>query len=236
MQVTKEALAANLALVRAAIIAAAVRAGRKPEDVRLLAVTKTVDAAAAAALFSLGATDLGENRPIEGAAKAAATAAALSGAGAPAWHLIGHLQRNKVRKTIPVFRVIHSVDSARLLEELEAEAGRQGIRLTVFAEINVSGEERKTGMKAEEAEGFCRRASEMKNIDLSGLMTMAPYSDNPENARPVFRGLRALRDELNAKSVHSKPLKELSMGMSGDFEVAIEEGATWVRIGTRLFE
>ena len=225
--------AARLRSVRERIAAALERAGRPPGSCRLLAVTKNRSPEEIAELARAGQVHLGENRVQEADLKL--PACRHLGVDAE-WHLIGHLQRNKVKKALSLFEAIHSVDSARLLEAIARGADARSVRPDVFLEVNVSGEEAKYGFSPAQAEEACRCAAGFPTLRLVGLMTMAPFTDDPETVRPVFKGLRKLRDDLNARSAYSEALTELSMGMSGDFEVAAEEGATWVRVGTALFE
>ena len=207
----------NLASVRTRIEAACRRAGRDPASVTLVAVTKTVGLDQVRELQALGVTDFGENRVQDGLPKARALPQAR-------WHFIGSLQRNKVRKALSAFQVVHSVDSAELAAQIAQVAAETGWTGEVLIEVNVAGEEQKGGVPLEAAEGLIRS---LKGLRVTGLMTMAPLDADPEQARPVFRKLRELRDRLG--------LEHLSMGMSQDFEVAIEEGATLVRVGTALF-
>jgi hypothetical protein len=233
MPASEETIAANLKSVRERIAAALERSGRAFDSCRLLAVTKHRSAEEVAALARAGQTDMGENRVQEADGKIPECA----GLGVDAnWHLIGHLQRNKVKKALALFGTIHSVDSVRLLEAIAREAESRGVRPDVFLEVNVSGEESKHGFAPGDVEDACRRAAKLESLRLVGLMTMAPFTDDAETVRPFFKALRELRDDLNTRAVYSGSLTELSMGMSGDFEVAAEEGATWVRVGTALFE
>jgi pyridoxal phosphate enzyme (YggS family) len=223
---TRMILAERVASVRSRIAAAAHRAGRDPAAVTLVAVTKTVSAEVATIAATLVA-DLAENRPQELWKKVAAAPAAR-------WHLIGHLQRNKIDRTLPLVTLIHSVDSERLLEALDTHGRKRGVPAAVLLEVNCSREPAKGGFAVEALPPLSEKLAALEGVALRGLMTMAAYSDNPENARPPFAELRRLRDELRLRS--GLELPELSMGMSGDFEVAVEEGATLVRIGTTLFE
>jgi len=226
-------IAENIADVRRRIAAAAARGGRDPGGVRLVAVTKTVGPAEVAAVLAAGVSEIGENR-VRDALSTAAAVRPPEGL-RPRWHMVGHLQRNKVRAALELFEVVHSVDSARLLEALAAETARREQRLEVLLEVNVSGEESKYGLPAEAVAGVLERAAGHERLDVTGLMTMAPFVEDPEEVRGVFSRLRELRDELNRRAACPRPLVELSMGMTGDFEVAVEEGATIVRIGTALF-
>jgi hypothetical protein len=235
--VPPERLALNLARVRAELSAAAVQANRVPGTVRLVAVTKYVGAAEVGELLRLGVTEFGENRIQPAHLKIAALAGAVQQASAH-WRMIGHLQTNKVRDALKDFSALDAVDSVRLLEAIAGEARKLGRgKIPCLAEVNVSGEAQKYGLKPDELEAFLRRAGELPEIDLQGLMCMAPYNDDAEKySRPVFKGLRELFEHANAARWYSHPLTELSMGMSGDFHVAIAEGATLVRIGSALFE
>lgn len=217
-----------LAEVKVKIEAACRRAGRSPDDVEIVAVTKTHGAETVDEAWRAGLSIIGENKVQEAAWKKPASASG------PSWHLIGHLQGNKVRHALALFDVIHSVDSARLADRINAVADDMGASPRILLEVNVSGEKSKSGLKPEEVEGVLRHiAAECPRITVEGLMTMAPFSENPEDARPFFRRLRELRDALERSLGVGLP--RLSMGMSGDFEVAVEEGATWVRLGTVLF-
>lgn len=225
-------LRARLARVRQAIEVATVRSGRRPGDVTLVGVTKTVGPEQVREAVELGITNFGENRVQEAEAKIEALAGQL-----PAsihWHLIGHLQSNKARKAARLFSLIESVDTLDLAIALNRIAEESRARLAILLEVNVSGEASKFGfVPAALAEVFPRMI-ELPGIDVRGLMTVAPAVAEPEAARLVFRGLRELRDRLSSSHPRAD-LRELSMGMTGDFPVAIEEGATMVRIGRALF-
>ena len=215
--------------IEARILAACVRAGRVRTDVTLVAVTKYVSADIAALLPELGVFDLGESRPQELWRKAAALANEVR------WHLIGHLQRNKIEKTLPLVHLIHSVDSERLLGALNAEAAKQSRPIDVLLEVNMSREANKHGFSPDEALAMDPvQVRRYDRITVRGLMTMAAASENPELSRPTFAELHRLRDRLQAE--FGPHLQHLSMGMTNDFEVAVEEGATLVRIGSALFE
>lgn len=215
--------------VRERIEAACARARRAADGVTLVAVTKTVPVEVAALLPGLGVRDLGESRPQELWRKAAA----LPGA---SWHLIGHLQRNKVERTLPLVAMIHSGDSLRLLSELDEEAGREGRTLDVLLEVNASREASKHGFSPQEVPLLGPAIDKLRHLRVRGLMAMAAYEADPERCRPTFALVRELRDRLRGSVGPRHPLDHLSMGMSNDFEVAIEEGATLVRLGTVLFE
>jgi pyridoxal phosphate enzyme (YggS family) len=214
-------IARNLAAVRGRISAAAERAGRSPGDITLVGISKTHPADAVLAAYTAGLCDFGENRVGEAAAKIDALRARDV---APRWHLVGHLQRNKVAAALNLFDILHSVDSERLAEAISAQATRP---VRVFIEVNVAGEASKFGVPPGEAAGLAERIGVLPNLDLLGLMTVAPRVDDPEDVRRVFRTLRELRDALG--------LRELSIGMTDDFEVAVEEGSTLVRVGRAIF-
>jgi pyridoxal phosphate enzyme (YggS family) len=224
-------LADRVAAVRGRIAAACARAGRDPAEVTLVAVTKTVSPRVAAVMPELGVSDLGENRPQELWRKAEALKPLPV-----RWHLIGHLQRNKVERTLPLVHLIHSIDSVRLALAVAIEGRKRGIRARVLLEVNTSGEEQKHGFRPDELKAAVPELACLP-LDINGLMGMAAYSDDPQRARPAFAELRHLSDRFwnDWVMVDDRP-RDLSMGMSGDFEVAIEEGATLVRIGTTLFE
>lgn len=223
-------LADRLAAVEERLRAACARAGRPRADVTLVAVTKTVSPEIAALLPALGVVDLGESRPQELWRKAAALAVPVR------WHLIGHLQRNKVERTLSLVHCIHSVDGLRLLDSIEAEAARAGLTPEVLLEVNVAGEATKGGFAPAEMPGLTPALAALRHVRVRGLMTMAAYTEDPRKARPTFAGLRMLRERLRAALGDAAALPHLSMGMSNDFEVAVEEGATLVRLGTVLFE
>lgn len=218
----------RLEVVEERLAAACRRAGRARADVTLVAVTKTVSAALASLLPELGLLDLGENRPQELWQKAPQLPTQVR------WHLIGHLQRNKVERTLPLVHLIHSVDSLRLLHALEAEAARQGRTVSVLLEVNASHEANKHGFDPLEVGGLAPTLAELRHVHVKGLMTMAALVDDPEQCRPTFVLLRELRDLLSGQLEPPHTLDQLSMGMSNDFEVAVEEGATLVRLGTVL--
>ena len=229
----QQRIAANLQRIRSEIADAAPRAGRSGDDVQVVAVTKAVGIKEIAALVALGQVNLGENRVEQVVPRAAE--AAQKGLEVT-WHMIGHLQRRKVRDLLPVAGLIHGVDSLRLAAEIDKRRGAADRPpMPALLEVNVSGEGQKYGLRPDEVEEVLRNAAAMEHLDLRGLMTMAPFVDDAELTRPVFRALRELRDRLNEANVYPKPLTELSMGMSQDYTVAVEEGATIVRIGTAIF-
>lgn len=211
---------------------ACARSGRSREEVRLIAVTKYVSTETTIAAVRHGLLQLGENRWQDAQAKWHALQD-IDGP-APTWHFIGSLQTNKVKEVVGRFACIHSLDRPSLAKEINRKAEQLGIRVPCLLQVNVSGEDTKHGLPPEELRGFAATLADLPFIQPAGLMTMAPYEAEPEETRPVFRSLRELRDELNRAAVLPEPLHELSMGMSNDFEIAVEEGATWLRLGTVL--
>lgn len=224
-------LAGNLADLRRRIERAAQRADRSAHEITLVAVTKYVGSPVAAALAEAGCLDLGESRPQE-VWKKSENLSTLS----VRWHLIGHLQRNKVHRTLPLVHLIHSIDSLRLLEEIDRESALIHRRMPVLLEVNISGDASKHGFSPGEMAQCVQAAGNLKNVQVRGLMAMASREGDLASARNDFRQLRQLRDQLHQQHELQVSLEELSMGMSGDFEVAIEEGATILRIGSVLFE
>ncbi|MGM0689799.1 MAG: YggS family pyridoxal phosphate-dependent enzyme [Bacillota bacterium] len=218
-------LAENYKALLENIDQAARRAGRDPESVKLIAVTKTVGIDEVRRAAALGITDFGENRVQEAAAKVANIPEVR-------WHFIGHLQSNKVKDVLTAYTLIHSLDRPSLARALQRSAERINGKVDALVQVNVSGEESKYGLAPEGLKEFLYQASSYDRIIIKGLMTMAPFVDNPEDTRIYFRRLRQLRDENATRSLD---LSELSMGMTNDYMVAVEEGATMVRIGTALF-
>ena len=225
-----EAIQDNLARVQAAIAQAARRAGRRPEEVRLIAVSKTFDAAAVRQAVAAGARDLGENRVQEAAGKVGA----VRGEGLR-WHLIGHLQSNKARLAVKTFDVIHTVDSVELAERLARICDEEQRRLDVLVQLDLGHEATKTGADESDLPAIVEALDRARFLSLTGLMTLPPLFEDVERVRPFFRRLRGIRDRLNQQRTAERRLNELSMGMSHDFQVAIEEGATMVRVGTAIF-
>jgi hypothetical protein len=213
--------------VRERIRAACRRAGRQEAEIGLVAVSKTHGPEKVREVAACGISVFGENKVQEAASKIPECPGNLT------WHLVGHLQRNKAAKAVELFDLIHSVDSLRLIEAIDRVAADMGKTARVLLEVNVSGEGTKFGLKPEEVAGVLSAANKLARVEIRGLMTMPPLTENPEDARPYFRRLRELRDSLRGATGHA--LAELSMGMSHDFEVAIEEGAHWIRVGTALF-
>lgn len=223
-------LAQRCQAVEERIAAACRRAGRPRQDVTLVAVTKTVTPEVAGLLAETRYLDLGESRPQELWHKAALLPATVR------WHLIGHLQRNKLERTLPRVHLIHSGDSWRLLRALDEAAACQGRAVPVLLEVNASREANKHGFAPEELPDLVGTLAALRHVSIRGLMTMATYEEDPERCRPTFALVHELRDRLRGQFGPPHALDALSMGMSNDFEVAIEEGATLVRIGTALFE
>ena len=221
----------NLAEIRGRIERAAIRAGRDPSEVKLVAVSKTHPSAVLREAIAAGATILGENKVQEAESKIVEI-----GRNAAEWHLIGHLQSNKARRAVQLFDVIHSVDSLELGQRLERiciDEGRS--ELTVFVHVNLAGEETKSGVATTDLPELAAYLQSCERLKFCGLMILPPFLDDSEATRGYFKRVRAIRDDLAAKHVFSDGRGELSMGMSHDFEVAVEEGATIVRVGTAIF-
>jgi hypothetical protein len=204
--------------------------GRKADSVRLVAVSKTVPAEIVRQSLKIGVTILGENYVQEAQKKFQALVQYPV-----SWHFIGHLQSNKAKYAVRLFDMIHSVDSLKLARELDKQAGKVDKIQQILVQVNISGEETKSGIAADETMALITAISQMENLSLRGLMTMPPYFYQPEKVRPFFAALRKLRDQIKAQHISNVSMEELSMGMTGDFEVAIKEGATLVRIGTAIF-
>ena len=227
----EDPLAQRLARVRAQLAAAAEKAGRRPDEVRLIAISKTHPAAVVKHLIELGAADVGENRVQEAEEKIIEI-----GRDKVRWHLVGHLQANKARRAVNLFDVIHSLDSidlARRLDRLCEEEERDKLR--VLIQVDLGHEETKSGIEETALSQLVDSLAELSRLELIGLMTLPPFFDNPEHSRPFFHRLRELRDELSRQGAFQDRKTELSMGMTQDFAVAIEEGATMVRVGTAIF-
>jgi pyridoxal phosphate enzyme (YggS family) len=226
-------ISANIAAVRERIARAAARVRRRPEEITLMAVSKTVEAARIGEVYEAGLRVFGENRVQEFAEKSEA----LAGLKDAEWHLIGHLQSNKAAKAAQLFYAVDSVDSLRLAEKLNQAAQQSGKVLSVLVEIKVGTEESKGGIPLDspELEQILQAASRLEHLQIRGLMTVPPYTENPQDARDYFRCLRDLRDRIARCHFPSVQMDVLSMGMSHDFEVAIEEGSTCVRVGTAIF-
>jgi len=221
---------ANITAVRERIAAAAAAAGRRPDDVRLLAVSETFDAAHVRAAYAAGQRDFGENKVQEALQKRDETADLDI-----KWHLIGHLQSNKAKKATPAFAAIHSIDSIDLLRRVDATAADAGAAPDLYIQVDLAGESTKFGAPEADVRGIAWAAMECRAARLKGLMLLPPWFDDAELARPYFRRLRDLRERLVEDGIDRSRMRELSMGMSHDFEVAIQEGATLVRVGTAIF-
>lgn len=205
------------------------RAGRKREEVTLIAVSKTKPVSMIEELLPLGVRDFGENKVQELTAKEEVLPKDIR------WHMIGHLQRNKVKYIIDKACMIHSVDSLRLAREISKEAVKHELDVPILIEVNVAGEESKFGVSVEETLSLVQEVSKLPGIQVKGLMTIAPYVEDPEENREIFRNLRKLSVDISGKNFDNVTMNVLSMGMTGDYEVAIEEGATHVRVGTGIF-
>jgi hypothetical protein len=223
-------IADRLTGIRERIAAAARSAGRDPSSVLLVAVSKTFPIEAVREAYAAGQRDFGENRVQEGLQKIAVSTDLRI-----RWHLLGHLQTNKARKAAPAFAMIHSVDSVELLQKIDAAAAEEGRTPELLIQVDLAGEATKFGVPPQDVPRLFDAAAGCRAARVAGLMTLPPVPESPEDARPWFRKLRNLRDEWLAAGVPASMLTELSMGMSGDFEVAIQEGSTMVRVGTAIF-
>ena len=217
----------NIASIRKRIAASCFRAGRDPSSVKIVAVSKASGIEEIREAVSCGITDIGENKVQEALQKNYELRFTDYGLRIK-WHMVGHLQRNKVKDAVRIFDLIHSVDSLRLAEKIDAEAGKISKVQDILLEIKTSPEAAKSGLSAQEAGEVVEKIADLKNIRLNGFMTIAPAVNNPEEARPYFRMLKDLRDKIN-------DLRHLSMGMTDDFEIAIEEGADIIRVGRGVF-
>lgn len=216
--------------IKGRIRQAADACGRDAASVRLVAVSKTVGPELVKEAVAAGVTILGENYVQEARAKFEALVQYPV-----SWHLVGHLQSNKAKYAVRLFDLIHSVDSLKLARELDKQAAKVDKIQQILVQVNISGEDGKSGIAADEAADLVAAISQLKNLSLKGLMTMPPYFYQPERVRPFFAGLRRMRDRIEERAIPNVSMAELSMGMTGDFEVAIQEGATLVRIGTAIF-
>jgi len=219
----------NILRIRERIAAAAARAGRNPSGVRLMGVTKTVGDDRIRQAIEAGIDIIGENYVQEARRKIELMGKSVE------WHFIGHLQTNKAKYAVRLFDMIHSVNRMSLAGELNRRAAAAGVVCRVLIEVNLGGEESKSGAPPEKAPALIRAVAQMANLSIRGLMTMAPWYDDPEKARPCFAGLRSIRDRIAAENIPNVTMRELSMGMTDDFEVAVEEGSTIVRIGRAIF-
>jgi pyridoxal phosphate enzyme (YggS family) len=208
---------------------AAGRAGRDPGEIKLVAVSKTIESARVREAIEAGVTILGENYVQEAREKIEEIGHGVQ------WHMIGHLQKNKAKHAVTLFDYIHSLDGIPLAQEIDRRAAQKGRSVRGLVEVNLSGEASKFGIGSETVMDLIYHVAPLKHISIEGLMTMPPYFDEPEKARPYFIRLRELRDRIQKEGIEGVRMDELSMGMSGDFEVAIEEGATMVRVGTAIF-
>lgn len=219
----------NYELVKSFIAKNCETAGRDPEEITLIAVSKTKPISDLREAYVAGARDFGENKVQELVDKEPQMPSDVR------WHLIGHLQRNKVKYVVGKVYMIHSVDSLRLAEEISKEAVKQSVTVRILLEVNVAGEESKFGVTLGNAEELAREIGKLPGISLQGLMTVAPYVDNPEENREIFAKLRQLAVDISAKNIDNVSMNVLSMGMTGDYGVAVQEGATCVRVGTGIF-
>jgi pyridoxal phosphate enzyme (YggS family) len=223
-------IAENLKAVTQRISRSCEKSGRPADAVKLICVTKEADLTEIEEVLALGVKDIGENRVQDALSKYMAID------GRAVWHLIGHLQTNKVSHVVRIFSLIHSVDSLRLVEAIDREAKKISKVQNVLIQVNTSGQKSKFGISQDEVRPFFEKAASYANINILGLMTMAPEAEDPEEARPCFRSLRELRDQLNEIRYTKYDIRILSMGMTNDFEVAIEEGSTMVRVGRAIFD
>lgn len=227
--IVEKSIAQNLKEVRKRIAEAARRSGREPEEITLIAVSKTKPLSALREAYDAGERVFGENKVQEICEKAPAMPADTR------WHMIGHLQTNKVRQVIDKAVLIHSLDNLRLAEAIQKEAEKKDMICRVLLEINIAGEESKYGIPADKALSFAEAMADFDRIRVCGLMTVAPFTENPEENRKYFRQMKQLAVDICAKNIDNICMEILSMGMTGDYEVAIEEGATMVRVGTGIF-
>ena len=219
----------NVAEVEARIQAACKRAGRRREEVTLIAVSKTKPVRDIYEVMETGFKDFGENKVQEMCDKMEMIQQPLN------WHMIGHLQRNKVKYIVDKATLIHSVDSLRLAQQISQEAQNKSVESNILIEVNVAEEESKFGLSTAEVIQMVEEISKLPSVHIKGLMTVAPFTDNPEENRPYFRNLKQLAVDIAEKNIDNVTMSVLSMGMTGDYEVAIEEGATMVRVGTGIF-
>lgn len=219
----------NVAEVEAKIQNACERAGRDRSEVTLIAVSKTKPVSDIYEVMETGIKDYGENKVQELCDKVETISEPLN------WHMIGHLQRNKVKYIVDKVKLIHSVDSLRLAQQISSEAVKKGVDVDILIEVNVAEEESKFGLSTEDVIQMAEDISKLPSVHIKGLMTVAPFTYNPEDNRPYFRNLKQLAVDIDRKNIDNVTMNELSMGMTGDYEVAIEEGATMVRVGTGIF-
>lgn len=229
MEGVKMSIKENLEEINKKITAAAEKSGRKREDVLLLGVTKTIDVERIKEMIDCGVKSLGENKVQEVMDKYDAIGEGVD------WHLIGHLQTNKVKYIIDKVKLIHSVDSLKLAEEIDKRAKQHNLKAEILIELNIAGEESKHGIKPEETLELCEKIAKLENVRIRGLMTVAPFVENPQENRKYFAQMRKLFIDIKNKNIDNIDMSYLSMGMTNDYEVAIEEGANIVRIGTGIF-
>lgn len=222
-------IAANVAAVQERIYAACERSGRDPSEVTLIAVSKTKPVSDIYAAMDAGMTCFGENKVQELTGKIDTIGDGVH------WHMIGHLQKNKVKYIVGRVELIHSVDSVELAEKIQNEAEKKSVNVDILVEVNVAQEESKFGITTDEAIAMVEEIAKFPNIRIQGLMTIAPFTDDPEENRPYFRNLKKLAVDIKSKNIDNVTMSILSMGMTGDYEVAVEEGATMVRVGTGIF-
>lgn len=222
-------ICANLHNIRRHIEKSALKAGRNPRDITLVAVTKTVPVEGIEEALQCGIMHIGENRVQEAQRKYPVIGDRAC------WHLIGHLQTNKVKHALPMFQLIHSVDRLGLAEEISRQAARRELPVRILVQVNIAGEDTKFGLDPAGTIDFVRHISQMPGLKIEGLMTIAPFVDDPEEVRPVFRALRLQAETIRGLKIPGVSMDILSMGMTGDYTVAIEEGATLIRIGTGIF-
>ncbi|MFH0771885.1 MAG: YggS family pyridoxal phosphate-dependent enzyme [Candidatus Omnitrophota bacterium] len=220
----------NLNIIRGRIETAAGRCGRRAKDIILVCVTKTVNVSCIEEAISAGISDIGESYVREASEKLELIGSRVR------WHLIGHLQTNKVKEAVEIFDLIHSLDSLRLAEEISARAGKKGLVKEALIEVKTSAESAKYGVLPDELFRIIEKVARLPNLKIKGLMTMAPFSDKPEDSRPYFKRLKQLFTELSERKIENVDMRYLSMGMTQDFEIAIEEGANMVRIGRAIFK
>jgi len=225
----KSTVKANIERIRNHIAGAALRSGRNVSDIRLMAVTKTVDDDRIMEAIAAGVNIIGESYVQEAKRKIEKMGKDVE------WHMIGYLQSNKAKYAVRLFDMIHSVDRMDLAAELDRRAGMTGCRMNILIEVNTSGEQTKSGVPLQEALSLIKEIAPLENLSIQGLMTMPPWFDDPEDARPYFAALRTLKERVIEERIPNVEMRELSMGMSGDFEVAVEEGSTIVRVGRSIF-
>lgn len=219
----------NISDVEEKIRAACIKAGRNADEVKLIAVSKTKPVEDIEEAYDYGIRDFGENKVQELDGKYPVLPKDIN------WHLIGHLQRNKVKYIVDKVKLIHSVDSVRLAEQISLEAEKKNVEVNILVQVNIANEDTKFGLNESETIEIIKQIGKLSRVHIKGLMTIAPFTDNPEDNRCYFRGMKELAEKVDSLNIDNVEMKELSMGMTGDYEVAIEEGATLVRVGTGIF-